>query len=89
MYRGSYINNSRSIIGTWGVTEEFRFYSGSNYKDYTVVLPEYELVVPVYENQATIRTQNDGDFRIYFEDELSDVISLKKGQGIVWSGNLE
>ena len=34
--------------------------------------------------QATIRANRDGAFRIYAEDTLSEVISLKKGQSKVW-----
>ena len=34
--------------------------------------------------QATIRASRDGAFRIYAQDKLSEVISLKKGQSKVW-----
>jgi alpha-L-fucosidase 2 len=34
--------------------------------------------------QATIRANRDGEFRIYAQDKLSKVISLKKGQSKVW-----
>ncbi|MDB4335067.1 glycoside hydrolase family 95 protein [bacterium] len=37
--------------------------------------------------KATIRSENEGDFRIYFENKLSSVISLKKGREIVFLGN--
>jgi len=34
--------------------------------------------------QATIRANRDGEFRIYAQDKLSKLISLKKGQSKVW-----
>ncbi|MFC1761208.1 glycoside hydrolase N-terminal domain-containing protein [Planctomycetota bacterium] len=34
--------------------------------------------------QATIHAQRDGSFRIYDQDKLSNVISLKQGQSKVW-----
>lgn len=34
--------------------------------------------------QATIEAANDGAFRVYAEGELSEVISLQKGQSKVW-----
>lgn len=35
--------------------------------------------------QATIHAINDGDFRIYSEGKLSKVISLKKGESMIWN----
>lgn len=36
--------------------------------------------------EATIRANRDGAFRIYAQDKLSKVISLKKGESKVWPG---
>ena len=33
---------------------------------------------------ATIRANRDGKFRVYAEGDLSDVISLQKGQSMAW-----
>lgn len=37
--------------------------------------------------QATIRAIKGGEFRIYSNDSLSKVISLKKGESIAWKDN--
>ena len=34
--------------------------------------------------QATIRAKRDGAFRIYDQGKLSEVISLNKGQSMIW-----
>ena len=34
--------------------------------------------------QATIRATSDSSFRIYWDSKLSETISLKQGQSIVW-----
>ena len=34
--------------------------------------------------QATIRANTEGDFRIYSDNKLSEVISLRKGESIDW-----
>ncbi len=38
--------------------------------------------------QATIRANRDGSFRIYAQDKLSDVLSLKKGESKAWAGSM-
>jgi alpha-L-fucosidase 2 len=37
--------------------------------------------------QATILAIRDGEFRVFSENKLSEVFSLKKGQSITWPQN--
>ncbi len=37
--------------------------------------------------QATIRAIQDGDFKIYYNGKLSEVLYLQKGESMFWTGN--